>query len=95
MPRRCGTLTQPAGGEHSRVTTHALPLTRYHSRVTTHAFSSTVTLSLLSWNYKSSAESMKRVNCGRVGRYVTVVVRDETKAIRYISWVTEFELVYL
>ncbi|KAL5252043.1 hypothetical protein ACHWQZ_G015002 [Mnemiopsis leidyi] len=33
------------------------------------------------WKYKSSTQVLKRVNCGRSGRYLTVVVRDETKPI--------------
>ncbi|XP_063678733.1 uncharacterized protein LOC134814511 [Bolinopsis microptera] len=33
------------------------------------------------WKYKSSTQTLKRVNCGRAGRYVTVIVRDETKSI--------------
>ena len=31
----------------------------------------------------SESSHFKRVNCGKKGRFVTVVVRDETGSIRY------------
>ena len=36
---------------------------------------------ILRWQYSSSSDVVKRINCGMKGRYVTVVTRDETKPI--------------
>ena len=34
-----------------------------------------------SWQYKASVSRVSRVTCGLTGRYVSIVIRDETKAV--------------